>query len=98
MLGTLYGSRGWWGIGGGEGGEKEGGEIGGGGEGKWQGGERDSQTVRGREKERETAPLSHIERERSGIKDHGDENEEAYQDNEDGADDYDDVDDSKWCI
>ena len=52
MLGTLYGSRGWWGIGVGEGGEKEGGEIGGGGGGeKWKGGERDSQTVRGREKE-----------------------------------------------
>ena len=34
-----------------EGGEKEGGEIGGGGGEKWKGGERDSQTVRGREKE-----------------------------------------------
>ena len=44
MLGTLYGSRGWWGIGVGEGGEKEGGEIGGGGGGgiKWKGGERET--------------------------------------------------------
>ena len=58
---------------------------------------RQSNCERERERMRDSLPLPH-RKINIGKKDHGDENEEACQDNEDGADDYDDIDDNKWCI